>query len=119
MWSMALVSQSSARRVKKLKHHVKQRVATFSTHRHQIIWKPRFVLIVCLKFSLFKKHAIQIFLKEMKCGRNCHCPPIFLIATKAYNKMSSENLKLQFQADQKFMSSQRGVAFFWTLDMSM
>ena len=116
---MALVSQSSARRVKKLKHHVKQRVATFSTHRHQIIWKPRFVLIVCLKFSLFPKTYNADFFERDDMWKTLPFPSNFLIATKAYNKMSSENLKLQFQADQKFMSSQRGVAVFWTLDMSM
>ena len=99
---------------------MKHREATFSTHGHQIIWKPRFVLIVCLKFSLFKKHAIQIFLKELKCRRHCHSPPpnfiwlwqIFIIKYETSWNLSSKNLKFWFQADQKFMSSQRRVAFF-------
>ena len=55
----------------------------------------------------------RFFWKRWNVEEIAIAPQFFLIATKAYNKMSSENLKLQFQADQKFMSSQRGVALFW------
>ena len=86
MQSIALVYQSSAQKVKKLKHHVKQREATFSTHRYLIIWKPRFVLIVCLKFYSFPKTYNTDFFERDEMWKTLPFPSNFLIVTKFYNK---------------------------------